>query len=702
MKTKGAIYMLAACFLSSLLILQSGCKKDKEMSDPEQKVVIAENTKVIDQTNWQSSFVSVDSATYTYTFNSNINNMNLKVGDIMVSTDGEGLLRKVKTITTVGSQVKIQTEQATLADVIKEGQIKIDTALTISNIKNIKYHYAGINLDTSNLKHSGNTNLTFDINAVVYDADNNPSTTYDQIRLEGNYSFDWNLLVFIDFSTIQGLKEVKCGFESGENLNLEMIAGLEYNFVKIVDLVTIYFNPIIVLVGTLPVIFLPEFNIKAGIDGYANASITTSIEQNLTFDAGIHYLKDEGWSTYKEFDKSFNFNPPHLNMNAGAEAYLKPELTLKIYGVAGPYANLKLYEKLDADLMQTPWWKLYGGMNMDAGAKAEIFGGVLFDFKVSDLISYELMIAEAPTQNTPPTVTTSNITNITQTTATGGGNVTAQGSSAVTARGVCWNTSSNPTTSDAHTTNGSGTGSFTSNITGLTANTPYYVRAYAMNSTGTAYGNQVSFTTQQGSGGTVTDIDGNVYNTITIGTQVWMVENLKVTHYRNGVSIPNVTDGTEWGNLTTGAYCNYNNDANISTTYGRLYNWYAVDDSRNIAPMGWHVPTNPELTTLIEYLEGESIAGGKLKETGTSHWYSPNTGATNESGFTALPGGCRCPCPYWTFAGISSAGYWWAATEVGAMDLWGICLWYNYAGVYYDELGADVKPLGYSVRCLKD
>ena len=119
---------------------------------------------------------------------------------------------------------------------------------------------------------------------------------------------------------------------------------------------------------------------------------------------------------------------------------------------------------------------------------------------------------------------------------------------------------------------------------------------------------------------TVTDIDGNAYHTVAIGKQVWLVENLKVTRYRNGDQIPNVSDNKQWCNLTTGAYCNYNNDANNVTTYGRLYNWYAVHDIRNIAPKGWHVATDVEWKILTDYLGGETIAGGKLKETGTTLW----------------------------------------------------------------------------------
>lgn len=197
--------------------------------------------------------------------------------------------------------------------------------------------------------------------------------------------------------------------------------------------------------------------------------------------------------------------------------------------------------------------------------------------------------------------------------------------------------------------------------------------------------------------GTVTDYDGNVYNTVVIGTQTWMVENLKVTHYRNGEDIPNVTDNTQWAYLTTGAYCNYNNDVSNSTTYGRLYNWYSVNDSRKIAPIGWHVPTDIEWSTLTTYLGGESVAGGKMKETGTTHWTSPNTGAFNSSGFTALPGGKRYSNgPY---DNLSYHGYWWSDTKSSTYTVWLRNMGYESSAV---NSSVYVIEFGLSIRCLLD
>lgn len=199
------------------------------------------------------------------------------------------------------------------------------------------------------------------------------------------------------------------------------------------------------------------------------------------------------------------------------------------------------------------------------------------------------------------------------------------------------------------------------------------------------------------SNGTVTDIDGNIYHTVKIGTQVWMSENLKVTKYRNGDPIPNVIDGTAWHNLSSGAYCHYDNDSNNSTTYGNLYNWYAVHDSRNITPKGWHIPTDAEWTTLTDYLGGEEVAGAKLKETGGTHWESPNSGATNMSGFNALPGGdCN---DYIEFFSIRRYGHWWSSTKFDATSVW-------IRDLCFDEIYV-IKNIGgirggFSVRCIMD
>jgi uncharacterized protein (TIGR02145 family) len=291
-----------------------------------------------------------------------------------------------------------------------------------------------------------------------------------------------------------------------------------------------------------------------------------------------------------------------------------------------------------------------------------------------------------------PTITTTPILDITTSTASSGGNITSDGGAAVTVRGICWSTNIDPTiVLSTKTSDGTGTGIFTSSITNLTTNTLYYVRAYATNNVGTAYGQQISFTTQ------VTDIDGNIYNTVVVGNQIWMAENLKTTKYNDGTNISGITDNSTWGGIHAPAYCWYNNDITYKPRFGAIYNGYVIYNGKNVCPTGWHVPTDGEWTTLTTYLGGESVGGGKLKESGTTLWMSPNNGATNETGFTALPGGERIPDG--SFNNFGYGGYWWSSTELDSSTSW-----YRYMDNRYPTVArySIHKALGFSIRCLRD
>ncbi len=201
-----------------------------------------------------------------------------------------------------------------------------------------------------------------------------------------------------------------------------------------------------------------------------------------------------------------------------------------------------------------------------------------------------------------------------------------------------------------------------------------------------------------GYGPNITDVDGNKYKTVYIGTQQWMAENLKTSKYSNGTAIQNVPDNKQWSNLTTGAWVYYNNEISNNAKYGKLYNWYAINPTANgnvnICPMGWHIPTDNEWTVLIDYL-GED-AGSKMKETSTTNWDSPNDDATNSSLFTGLPGGYRSIYGYYNTIGV--LGNWWSSTESIAGNIF---FWlYNGNGGVNSSDGS--KRTGYSIRCLKD
>jgi uncharacterized protein (TIGR02145 family) len=295
-----------------------------------------------------------------------------------------------------------------------------------------------------------------------------------------------------------------------------------------------------------------------------------------------------------------------------------------------------------------------------------------------------------------PTVITSAITSISQTTSISGGNVTFDGGITLLARGVCWSTNANPTITDSKTIESPSTGIYTSILTGLAANTVYHYKAYVTNSVGTSYGDELTFKTFKG---TLTDVEGNVYNTITIGTQEWMAENLKTTKYNDGTTpIPNLITNVDWYSTTTGAYCNYNNSAGNSTVYGKLYNWYAITDNRKLCPTGWHIPSLDEWSTLIDYLGGTDVATKKLMEGGNSHW--TGISGTNESGFTALPGGFREHTAY--FLGVGVYGKWWSSTDYNPTLSNYHFFIYSYTNFIFSELNFLVAASGASVRCLKD
>ena len=196
----------------------------------------------------------------------------------------------------------------------------------------------------------------------------------------------------------------------------------------------------------------------------------------------------------------------------------------------------------------------------------------------------------------------------------------------------------------------------------------------------------------------ITDIDGNTYTTVKIGTQTWTVQNLKVRRYRNGDTIPRVKNNGVWNSLNIGAFCNFNNDFDNVAAYGRLYNWYAVTDPRGLAPKGWHVPTIDDYRVLVDYLGGVDVAAGHLKEAGFAHWSSPNEGADNSSGFTALPNGYRYP--WGEFLNLGNVGPLWSSSENETGQPWQISMYSWLSWVNFDD--NEDKRCALGVRLVKD
>jgi uncharacterized protein (TIGR02145 family) len=307
-------------------------------------------------------------------------------------------------------------------------------------------------------------------------------------------------------------------------------------------------------------------------------------------------------------------------------------------------------------------------------------------------------------ENAFPVLTTDTIIVLTEKTAIVYSKIVSPGDAQINSFGVCWSTDSLPTINDNKSDDSIIVSSFSSIINGLKNNTKYYVRSYATNAFGTSYGDVKTFTTLKSfpiNGSTVKDLDINVYHTIVIGNQVWLMENLRTSKYSNGDPITNFTDMTKWawGNLNTGAFSGYTNDINISNIYGNLYNWFAVNDKRGLCPGGWHVATSQEMDELIKYLGGNEIAGGKMKEVGTSHWLSPNTGATNESGFTLLSAGFREIDG--TFQAIGHTTYLWTSSNPWPTSNQATSYGFGWEQMSTYPMSCD-RRAGLSVRCIMD
>jgi uncharacterized protein (TIGR02145 family) len=302
-----------------------------------------------------------------------------------------------------------------------------------------------------------------------------------------------------------------------------------------------------------------------------------------------------------------------------------------------------------------------------------------------------------------PEVTTTGISEITANTAMSGGIIIYDGGASIIEKGVCWSTSPSADITDSFINSGTDTSRYQSTITGLSSGTKYYVRAYAKNSAWTVYGEEEIFITK------VADVEGNLYSTVTIGTQVWMAENLRTTKYNNNIAIPNVTNNTSWANLSNAAYCWYNNDISFKPTLGALYSWYTIH-AGELCPIGWHVPTDEEFNTLELFLgmnpDSVNLWGWRGTDQGSQMkssfgWESDGNG-TNSSGFTGLAGGYRQGANG-SFNALGVLTYWWTSSDDSANGKPNVS-WYRRLDAPNSDVykATTLQKGGKYIRCLKD
>lgn len=700
MKTKTCFILAVTLLISFLLVTQQACKKENEPSPPggNDTLSIPETTRVIDNITWNSNFVGLDSSDYTITFKKELTDeISINVGDIIVSQDGYGYLRKVTSIETEGNNIKVYTSFASLSEAIENGSFTLETVLSEQKIMKINYLKEGVLLDTSNMKGTEETALNYDIDIYLDKPNNNVHLTGSFVLLP-----TVNAELIIKWFKV---KKLKVEFVVDEQVSLETTIDLVDKYENEVKLTGVVFHPIIVMIGPVPVVIVPELEIFAGVELDVESNVTTSVDQSLNYTAGLLY-ENSDWTTYKEINKQLNYQPPSLTATAEAKAYIKPNMKLKFYSTVAPYLTGDLYGRIEADIQANPWWYLYGGANISAGVKMDIFGKELFDYyTVPPIIEYEELIADANSvgDNQAPGLPTN---------PTPSNNAPEQ-SVNVDISWTCSDPDNDPLTFDVYfgtdnppslaTANQS---EFTYNPGTLTQNTQYYWKIVARDDQGNQTEGPVwTFTTTAGGDGdTFTDPrDGQTYNIVTIGSQTWFAENLKY--------LPSVSPSSG-GSFTDPYYYVYDyQGTNVSEakatseyqTYGVLYNWPAAI---NACPSGWHLPSDEEWKTLEMHLgmsqsEADDTGwrgtdeGKKLKS--TSGW-SSNGNGTDEVGFSALPGGHRYIYGYFGNL-LGNAGYWWSASESGSGAEWTRHLYYNNDEVVRYSYS---KAFGFSVRCLKD
>jgi uncharacterized protein (TIGR02145 family) len=270
--------------------------------------------------------------------------------------------------------------------------------------------------------------------------------------------------------------------------------------------------------------------------------------------------------------------------------------------------------------------------------------------------------------------------------------ISSDGGGQILAKGIVYSTHNLPTLLDFTIMRGPDAGSFTGSISSLLPNTTYYIRAFATNNLGTRYSNQLLENTSL----IATDIDGNMYPGIKIGTQTWLSKNLNVTKYQNNDNIDHVISSITWLSLVEGAWAYSDNSSSYGGTYGKLYNWFAATDQRKICPIGWKIPSDEDWTILTDFLGGLDVAGGKLKSTGISLWQIPNNWANNLSYFSGLPGGYRDESGQ--FLGLGYYGLWWSSTSDGTNAL----SRYVYNEFNYASKDSSGKNQGLAIRCLME
>ena len=684
-----------AFFILFSLLMLLACSKDDAPKTPETALtpVVRENVKIIDATKLQLDVTptQIENGVYQFTFSGTA--PNITIGDVIVGEQGNGFLRKVTSIVVNGNTITLQTTQGAMSDVFKEGGFNFD-------------------LDMSDMKGRTTTNgFSYTItNQSIYE-EGPLSIVLD------NGQVDFNPNWFLDFNFDKtGIKSFEISAKNG-TLNGNFTATVTASqAITLVDKsssiltkpftksytkwvpATLFGLPVLV-----PVTVIMKLDLVVDYSANINAAISreATFTSNNAFSLGLNYSNGQ-WNDINSFSPSNNFNLSKRtgNANATINLALTPKVSFKLYDQAGPYASVSLKEQLSGSVASPALdWDIKADVWLAStvGVSVAILDYTLADYskswetsKLSYYTPYKIEKISGDGQSgnfgqqlaTPLKVrVVDNLDKIQSkvpvyfTVVSGGGTVL--------------------TTSVVTDDNG-----FAETTWKLGTSGAQKVDVSAKKANGTALLNSpISFTATTSS---LCDDTSTSFPTVTIGSQTWMQKNLNICKYRNGDDIPQVQDPTEWASLTTGAWCYYGNISTYGATYGKLYNWYAINDPRGFAPQGYHVPSDAEWTIMTTFLGGETdpLVGNKMKAIGWDQLYTnpPPPKANNSSGFTGLPGGIRSYGG--TFSGVSNAGSWWSSTEY---ENYSVSAWARGLTERSFVLrSSSGKTLGLSVRCVKD
>jgi uncharacterized protein (TIGR02145 family) len=652
-------YAVLTSFLLSLGM--EGCKKDEEPenTNPQEYIISADVVRLEDNT--LNSLSSMDTSG-TLIFPQNTQDLQqLRQGSIIVSKPVPaapyGFIKKVETITVDNGQVILTTKNASLTEVFSK--LNLDETFDLEPGQLTK-------------DGSGVEGFYLEVDTALYDEDGDYTTEDDQIRLDGNIELDPSLHIEVRIDNFT-LKEFRFWAQLDEALECNVSITKDIlSYEKEITLYMAYLNPIVLFIGWVPVVLCPQIDFVAGAEVSIEASISSGIEQSASMKAGAEYVNN-AWSPISECTKDFSFIPPTLSVGAEAKGYLGPKIQLLLYGLVGPQADINTYLRLDADLFANPWWSLYGGLSAGVGIDMELIGQVNIGYH-ADLLEYEILLAQAQgSANQPPTAL------FTVSPATGDTSTVFQFDASASYDGEdppgdlqvqwdwnhdgIWDTPYSTLKQEGHKFLQSGSHTVAMQVKdsgGLTDTVSHVVIVTGGGSSGTPCPGVP----------TVTDPDGHVYNTVLVGDQCWMKENL------------NYNTGNSW--------C-YNNSPSNCGLYGRLYVYTAAVMA---CPAGWHLPTDPEWKTLEIFLGMDAAQADLTGWRGTDQGTQLKQGGT--SGFEALMAGVY---NLGFFSDLGTAAYFWTSSSENASTSWTRML--NQAETQVGRY-TGLKDNGISVRCILD